>query len=213
MPRFIKHGIIILTTLALIPPALILRQRFAKKEKRPIHFIHDMDAQEKFKAQSVNSFFADGRSMRPPVEGTLARGQLREDDHLYRGLVNGDYAADFPLPVTMKMVERGQEQFNIYCAPCHGFDGYGGGSVATRADELQEGTWVPPTSLHSEQVLERVNGHLFNSITNGIRTMPAYASQIEVEDRWAIVAYVRALQKSQRADKSVVPASTLEAMP
>ena len=111
-----------------------------------------------------------------------------------------------PISVTMQLMERGRERFDVFCAPCHGLAGAGDGMVAKRAEELQEGTWTPPASFHSELVRGRTDGHLFNTITNGIRNMPAYAPQIPVEDRWAIVAYVRALQRSQGAPLEDVPA-------
>jgi mono/diheme cytochrome c family protein len=104
------------------------------------------------------------------------------------------------------LLQRGADRYQIYCAPCHGLAGYGDGIVALRADRLMEGTWVPPTSVHDATVLARPVGHLFNSITNGIRTMPAYGSQIPVDDRWAIVAYVRAMQRGRHAPASVLTA-------
>jgi mono/diheme cytochrome c family protein len=103
------------------------------------------------------------------------------------------------------MLLRGQERFNIYCSPCHGLTGAGDGLVSRRADALQEGTWVPPLTFHGDQVRGRPVGHLFNTITHGIRNMPAYGAQIPAEDRWAIVAYVRALQRSQNATVADVP--------
>jgi hypothetical protein len=112
------------------------------------------------------------------------------------------------------LLDRGQQRFNIYCAPCHGLDGYGDGTVARRAAQLKEGTWTPPLNYHTDQVRSRPVGHIFNTITNGIRTMPPYGSQIPVADRWAIVAWVRVLQASQDADLKSLPAAeqqTLEA--
>jgi mono/diheme cytochrome c family protein len=103
------------------------------------------------------------------------------------------------------MLRRGQERYDIYCSPCHGLAGYGDGMVAMRAEGLQEGTWTPPSSIHTELVRSRAPGHLYNTITNGIRNMPAYGPQISVEDRWAIVAYVEALQRSQAATVEDVP--------
>jgi mono/diheme cytochrome c family protein len=110
----------------------------------------------------------------------------------------------FPVPVTERLLKRGQERFQIYCEPCHGLAGDGDGIVAVRADRLQEGTWVPPSSMHAASVLARPVGHIFNSITNGIRTMPAYGPLIPVDDRWAIVAYVRALQRGGHAPAAVL---------
>ena len=103
-------------------------------------------------------------------------------------------------------MKRGKERFDVFCAPCHGLAGNGDGLVAKRADRLQEGTWTPPSSLHTDLVRSRPDGQLYNSIANGVRTMPAYGSQIPVPDRWAIVAYVRALQRSSNARVADVPA-------
>jgi mono/diheme cytochrome c family protein len=100
--------------------------------------------------------------------------------------------------VTESLVRRGQNRFDIFCAPCHGLDGYGDGPVAKRADALQEGTWVPPSSYHTDLVRQRPVGFIFNTITHGIRNMPAYGPQIPVADRWAIVSYVRELRNQLR---------------
>jgi mono/diheme cytochrome c family protein len=202
----------ILGAVALVPLALVARARVSKNAEPRIHLIPDMDHQPKLRAQQLNPLFADRREMRRPVGGTVARGELALDDHYYRGQVEGQWAEDFPLPVTGELMHRGQERFNIYCAPCHGLDGGGRGPVAVRADELQEGTWVPPLSFHEQQVLDRPVGHIFNTITRGIRTMPAYGGQIPVGDRWAIVAYVRALQRSQHASLDDVPADLRESL-
>jgi mono/diheme cytochrome c family protein len=107
------------------------------------------------------------------------------------------------------LVARGQERFDVYCAVCHGTSGYGNGPVSARALQLMElgnAQWTPPSSLHDDLVRGRPDGHIFNTITNGIRNMPAYGSQIPAADRWAIVGYVRALQRSQRATTGDVPA-------
>jgi mono/diheme cytochrome c family protein len=171
-----------------------------------------MDNQPRYKSQQANALFADTREARPPVTGTVARGHLDEDDGLNRGLRDGKWIESFPVPVTSVLLERGSERFEIYCAPCHGLAGYGDGIVAVRADRLQEGTWVPPSSMHDTTVLARPVGHLFNSITNGIRTMPSYGSQIPVPDRWAIVAYVRALQRGGHTPVAVLTADERAAL-
>ena len=111
-----------------------------------------------------------------------------------------------PVAVTAQLMRRGQERYDVFCTPCHGYAGNGDGIVAKRAERLQEGTWTPPSSLHTDLVRSRPDGQLFNTISNGVRTMPAYGSQIPVADRWAIVAYVRALQRSQGARVADVPA-------
>lgn len=214
MPRPLLYGLIFLAALSLIPLALVARARTAVSSKPRIHLVPDMDSQEKFKAQSASTLFADGRAMREPVPGTIARGELAEDGALYRGMVGKDFAESFPqqLQVNEAFIRRGRDRFDIYCSPCHGLSGYGDGTVARRADELQEGTWTPPSSLHDDIVRGRRVGHIFNTITNGIRNMPAYGPQIPVKDRWAIVAYVRALQRSQHAAIEDVPAAQRQSL-
>jgi len=162
--------------------------------------------------QQATDIFRDGRTMRPIVDGTVARGGLRDDDHFQRGVVNEQWVTTFPAQVTIDraLLERGQERFSIYCTPCHGYGGYGDGMVHQRAMVLLtqgvNGTeWVQPKSLHETAIAEQPIGKTFNSITNGIRNMAGYASQIPTEDRWAIVAYVKALQMSQNADPNALP--------
>jgi mono/diheme cytochrome c family protein len=207
MPRWLTSIVVILVALSWIPVALALRARVVKKTEPRIHIIQDMDNQPKVKAQSRLMLFADRRGMRPPVPGTVARGAVIGDSALMLGTSEGDsWVETNPVPVSMSLLERGQQRYEIFCSPCHGLAGYGDGMVAQRADQLQEGTWTPPTSFHTDLVRERPAGHLFNTISNGIRNMPSYGSQIPVDDRWAIVAYVRALQRSQNATIDDVPA-------
>lgn len=121
------------------------------------------------------------------------------------------FVTQFPVPVTMDLLRRGRERYNIYCAVCHGLSGYGDGMVARRAAEMQAAgantasNWVAPTNYHTDEIRNRPVGHVYNTIANGIRTMPAYNKQIPVLDRWAIVAYVKALERSQNAKPSDVP--------
>jgi mono/diheme cytochrome c family protein len=207
MPRWLISIVVILVALSWIPLALAVRARVVKKTEPRVHIIQDMDNQPKVKAQSRLMLFADRRGMRPPVEGTVARGAAIGDPALTLGRTEGEtWIETNPVPVTMPLLERGQQRYEIYCSPCHGLSGYGDGMVAQRADQLQEGTWTPPTSFHTDLVRDRPAGHLFNTISNGIRNMPSYGSQIPVDDRWAIVAYVRALQRSQNATIDDVPA-------
>jgi mono/diheme cytochrome c family protein len=205
MPRVIINVLIVLAVLGLVPLAIIARDRASPSSKPRLQIIPDMDNQPKFKAQKANPLFADGRAMRLPPAGTVARGEARTDSLLYAGRENGAWATRFPQLVTPDLLARGQERFRIFCAPCHGLSGYGDGLVAKRADRLQEGTWTPPASFHTDLVRQRPAGHLFNTITNGVRNMPSYGAQIPPEDRWAIVAYVRALQRSQNAGVADVP--------
>jgi mono/diheme cytochrome c family protein len=212
MPRWVIPTLLLLASLALVPVAWIANVRVSKSSQPRVHLVPDMDNQGRFKAQQLNAWFADTRAMRLPVAGTVARGELRADDHYYRGIAENDYAAEFPVELTAPLLERGRQRYDIYCAPCHGLAGHGDGIVSARAESLQQGTWVPPASLHVEPAYSRPVGHLFNTITNGIRTMPAYGSQVPVEDRWAIVGYIKALQRSQRAGLEDVPAEERQSL-
>ncbi len=205
LPRWLLYIVAILVVLSWVPLALIMRARVTTSPQPRIHIVPDMDSQPKFKAQSRNMMFADRRAMRPPVAGSVARGSTLGNPALTTGKVGDVWVDVSPLQIDGGVLQRGRERYDIYCSPCHGLAGFGDGMVSKRADELLEGTWTPPTSLHSELLRERPDGHLFNTITNGIRNMPAYGSQVPVEDRWAIVAYVRALQRSQNATVDDVP--------
>jgi mono/diheme cytochrome c family protein len=256
-----KFGIGIIAmflVLGLLPFVLVARSRASHSSAQEIHLIFDMDNQSRFDPQATSPVFADGRSMRPQIAGTVAQEDmelrnevLNDVDHprLVDGTANemvlsdpGTYAAvmlgriragnmtdeqfdDLTPPaddksvagdtkfyvrtipaevkVSQDLIHRGQERFTIYCAPCHGQSGYGDGMVDQRATAIQaaggDAAWTHPQNLHEAKILARPDGHIFNTITNGARTMPAYDKQITVLDRWAIVAYVRALQRSQQA--------------
>ncbi|HKQ61873.1 MAG TPA: cytochrome c [Candidatus Polarisedimenticolaceae bacterium] len=212
MPRAVRLTAVLLGVLALIPLACIARARVVHSAQPRIHPNQDMDNQGRFESQQANPLFADGRAMRPPVAGTVPQEGFDTDARVATGLDGPDYLHALPLPLTRELLARGHERYGIYCAPCHGLAGYGDGMVARRAGE----GWVPPSSFHAEPAASRPVGHLFNTITRGIRTMPAYGPQIPVADRWAIVAYVRALQRSQHARLEDVPAerrAALEAAP
>ena len=206
MPRWLLYGAVLLAVLALIPLALIARARVTTSDVPRIQLIQDMGRQPKFKTQWANPMFADGRAMRPEVPGTVPHGELHADSAFWAGRTAGGWVTAFPVAVTEALVRRGQERYDIFCSPCHGLSGYGDGPVAKRADALQEGTWTPPSSYHTELVRQRPVGYIFNTISHGIRNMPAYGPQIPPADRWAIVAYVRALQRSQDATIGDVPA-------
>jgi mono/diheme cytochrome c family protein len=168
-----------------------------------------MEDQPKYEPFEASTFFDDGMSARPLVPHTVARGQLRADSHLYAGQVEGRQAEEFPFAITAEVMARGQERYNIYCTPCHGYAGYGDGIVVQRG-------FSPPPSLHDERLRMAPVGHFFGVITNGFGAMYSYADRIMPEDRWAIVAYVRALQLSQNATMEQVPADqqpALEATP
>jgi len=159
----------------------------------------DMHDQPKYIPLRESSFFNDARSARPFVQGTVARGELHDDALLYTGKVDGADATVFPFAVDDKVMARGQERFNIYCSPCHGRTGLGDGMVVRR------GYRRPPSYL-DQRLIDAPVGHFFDVITSGFGAMPDYAAQIRVEDRWAIIAYIRALQLSGHATMADVPA-------
>jgi mono/diheme cytochrome c family protein len=182
----------------LILPAALGCSRGQPREHRPIVIIPDMEFQPKYKAQSASPLFADGRAMRTPPDGTVARGTLKEDPGYFQGKVGETYLAHNPRPITMELLKRGQNRFNIYCSPCHDRTGSGKGIVIGYG-------LVPPPSFHDDKVLAFADGYIMNVITHGVRTMPAYGAQIPADDRWAIVAYLRTLERSQRATLADVP--------
>jgi mono/diheme cytochrome c family protein len=207
IPRPLIYIALILISLSLVPMACILKNWHDPAKSSPrIQINPDMDQQPRFKAQAANPFFADGRAMRAWPEGTVPRGLLRDDERFHFALEpDSSFTESFPLPVTEALLARGQERYDIFCATCHGLGGLGDGMTHRRAEQLGQGTWIPPTDLTSEIVIERSHGHLYNSIANGIRTMPAYGHQIPPADRWAIVAYLRALQRARHATLEDVP--------
>jgi mono/diheme cytochrome c family protein len=163
----------------------------------------DMHDQPKLIPLRQSAFFADGRSARPLVAGTVARGQLREDALLYTGKVNGADAAVFPFPIDEPTLRRGQERFDIFCAPCHARTGEGDGMVVRRG-------YRRPPSYHDDRLRSVPVGHFFDVITNGFGAMPDHAAQIKVEDRWAIAAYIKVLQLSAHASLDDVPPAERE---
>jgi mono/diheme cytochrome c family protein len=199
MPKPFTSVVFVLTLLMMIPVALLVKQRVVKSENTRAMLVFDMDNQDKVKTQKANEAFADGRAMRLQPEGTVARDEIVDDPHLTEGKVDGEWATSFPVPVDEDLLARGRERYDIYCAMCHGHSGEGDGMINQRANSLMEGTWVPPTNLVSDAVVDRPVGHIYNTIRRGIRNMPPYAAQVPVDDRWAIVAYVRALQLSRGA--------------
>ena len=154
--------------------------------------------QPRYEALEASPFFEDGLSARAPIEGTVARGQLQLDDHYYRGTVNGEIATKMPIAVTRKVLERGKQRYDIFCAPCHDRTGTGNGMIVKR------GLKQPP-SYHEERLREAPIGYFFDVMTNGFGSMYSYSSRIPVDDRWAIAAYVRALQYSQSASFDELP--------
>jgi len=160
----------------------------------------DMHDQPKFKPYAKSDFYADQRSARPLVDGTIARGHLNQDTLLVTGKVDGAPAAVFPFEITQAVMDRGHERYDIFCSPCHSRTGMGDGMIVRR------GYRKPPT-FHQDRLRQAAPGYVFDVITSGFGAMPDYAAQIPVNDRWAIVAYLRALQRSQQATINDVPAA------
>jgi hypothetical protein len=158
----------------------------------------DMHDQPKYQPLEASDFFADGRASRPLPSGTVARGHLNDDEHLYSGKSGKSFAETLPFPVSPALLVRGQERFNIFCSPCHGRLGDGEGMVVRRG-------FRHPPSFHIERLRQAPVGYYFDVITNGFGSMQDYSAQVPVKDRWAIVAYVRALQLSQHATLGDVP--------
>lgn len=166
----------------------------------PIWIFPDMKRQAKYKPQMSAPFFSDGRTSRRPVEGTIAQEWYKADEAFATGVAaDNTYVAKNPLPLNKQTLAQGQVKFNIYCAPCHDRTGSGRGVVPSKA------IWVPG-NLHDERIVNFVDGELYHVISMGRRTMPGYRFQISDQDRWAIVAYVRALQRSWRGTMNDVPA-------
>jgi hypothetical protein len=159
----------------------------------------DMHVQPRQNPLSRSDFFSDQRSARPPVEGTVARGQLHEDSYFYTGKIGGNPGDAMPFPVTKEVLLRGEERFNIFCAPCHSRLGDGNGFVTSRGFSKR------PPSFHIARLEKAPLGYFYDIISEGFGVMPDYASQIPPQDRWDIVAYVRALQLSQNATRADVP--------
>lgn len=173
--------------------------RNTPSERTPLYLDRGMGRQPKYKPQSKSIFFADSATMRMPVEGTIPRGFLRDSQVYYTGIVSDTTpVAKNPVPITLELLQRGQERFNIYCSPCHSRLGDGQGIVVQRG-------YIPPPNFHDDRIRNFPDGHIYQVITNGIRNMPAYRYQIPPADRWAIVAYLRALQRSQNATIQDVP--------
>ena len=159
----------------------------------------DMHDAPRYEPLEASTFFANGQASRMLVANTVPRGLLRADTHLNEGRVDGQLATTFPMAITPAVMQRGQERFNVFCSPCHGRTGSGNGMV------VQRGFRAPP-SYHEDRLRNAPVGYFFDVMTNGFGAMQDYASQVPVADRWAIAAYIRALQLSQRATLADVPA-------
>tara|TARA_B100001250_G_scaffold411925_1_gene441810 strand:+ start:2290 stop:2898 length:609 start_codon:yes stop_codon:yes gene_type:complete len=174
--------------------------RGAKFEEPPIHLNPNMDNQQKYRSLEESYFFEDGSTMRTPIEGTIARGQYDENASRLTGKnEDGSYLVNNPVALSAEVLDRGEERFNIYCIVCHSQVGNGKG-IITQYDYP-----VIPANLHDERIRTQPDGEMYNTIRYGLRSMPAYGYQIEADDVWSIVHYVRALQRSQNATFEDLP--------
>ena len=220
MPKWITAFIVASTAFALIPFAIAAKARNSYSAEPHIHIFPDMDFQPMYKSDTQHDMFVDGRANRGEVAGTVPRDHLGADDVYFRGLDGDAWTTGFPqvypdgrpFEVDKKLMKRGQEKYDIYCAPCHGYDGRGNGMVPERV-KMGGGLWqarnlveAPDKDGKGGVTVQMPNGQLFNTISNGYNTMMGYAQQITHADRWAIVAYVRALQRAQNASRDDVPA-------
>ena len=265
IPKPIFSVILAVVLLALIPGSIVLRMRSAQSDSPRWHVFFDMDFQPKKKPQQTTTLFADNRTQRPPVPGTVARGELDELDPYYLGYdpdktamleeaaatrmvafksqaaqdpavkpaadgaaqaatpaptaampapaggaaapgePNYAWLTEFPIEATDELFALGKKKFETNCAVCHGFAGYGDGLASQRATNLAQGYWLPPTSLHEDRVQKQALGRIYYTIANGKGKMAGYASSLNPRERWAVVLYVRALQRSQNAAMEDVP--------
>ena len=158
----------------------------------------DMHVQPKYLPYDATDFFGDGRSERNPIPGTIARGQLRADELLFTGKENGVVADEFPFPITPADLQRGREEYNVFCTPCHGYTGTGNGMIVQRG-------FPQPPSYHIDRLRQAPAGHFFEVMTNGFGRMFSYAARVTPEDRWRVAAYIRVLQLSRHATMGDVP--------
>ena len=244
LPRPILLTALVVVVAGLIPAMIILNMRAGYSTAPRLHVFFDMDFQPKKKPQQPTTIFADSRIMRPQVRGTVARGQLDEQDPFYLGydaskltMMDGNSNAilvstqtpasqdgaakpaapavteapklpwidTLPIEASEENMKLGRLKFETYCSACHGYAGFGDGLVHKRADSLAQGYWLPPTSFHIDRVRAQPVGQIFNTITKGQGKMAAYASSLSAKERWAIVFYVRALQRSRNAEIGDVP--------
>ncbi|MBZ0111212.1 MAG: cytochrome c [Thermoanaerobaculia bacterium] len=170
--------------------------RGCPKSQPPIHLNPNMDSQPKYRAQAESAFFADGATMRTPVEGTVARGAMPMADPLHTGRQGDGFVVGIPLPVDAAVLTRGQQRYGIYCLPCHGDQANGRGMLYQRSQ-------IQSADLHDPRIVAMPSGEIFDTMTNGLGLMPAYDYSIPVADRWAIIAYIRTLQGADGESLSV----------
>jgi len=193
---------LLIFALGVVTVMAVLGKRGHHFKQPPLEIFTDMDRQPKLRPQQPNLTFANGRSSQDPVPGTVARGDHYEINPVNTGRegTSTNFVAVIPVPVTEQLMARGQQRFNIYCLPCHGPQGDGNGIVKKYGYATIRG-------LHEKIVVTQTDGEMFNTITHGKSTMFGYGSQVPIEDRWAIVAYVRALQRSHLGTIDEVPAT------
>ncbi len=201
-PWWMVIGFILVVVATWLPLYRIYQMRSSFSSEPKIHFIQDMDLQPSFGPQQPHVMFADGRATRPPIPGTVARGHVKFDDHYFRGYRQKDDGGGIEffkgqpekIVVDERLLARGMDRYAIYCSLCHDDRGLGNGIIDQRAVARKEANWVPPTNLMTQEIRDRADGQLFQAISDGVRNMPAYNTQISHADRWAIVAYMRRLQ-------------------
>ncbi|MDA0349192.1 MAG: cytochrome c [Verrucomicrobia bacterium] len=184
--------------LAVAAVVSILGFRGGSFTKPPLEMFPDMDDQSKYKPQGTSTFFADGRTDRLPIAGTVARGLLKDDEFLHFGKKGEEWARGFPMPVTDDLINRGKERYGIYCAVCHGGVGDGNGVTKPRGMNIV-------ASFHDDRLRDIAEGEIFNTLTNGKGLMGYYRDKLSAEDRWAVIAYLRVIQRSQNASVNDVP--------
>lgn len=197
---------------ALALPVLLAGCRGMTSDVPPIHLNPNMDHQPRVEEQEAFAFFADDAAMRMPVAGTVPRGRLRTTENaplLLGRTSDGGFVAEIPVPVTEALLVRGQERYDIYCSLCHGRAGDGRGIIMAGNGGQGYG-FLPAPTYHSDFLRNAPDGYLFDVITNGVRTMPSYAHEVSPADRWAIVSYIRALQRSQNVTADELPAPERE---
>jgi hypothetical protein len=224
MPKWITAFIVASTAFALIPFAIAAKARNSFSAEPHVHIFPDMDSQPKYLSDQPMDLFPDGRANRGEIPGTVSRGNLAGDDLFFRGLEgeagSQKWATGFPkaypdgkeFVVDMALLNRGKDRYDIFCTPCHGYDGRGAGMVPERV-KMGGGLWqarnlveAPDAKGNGGVTVQMPNGQLYNTISNGFNTMMGYASQIPPADRWAIIAYIRVLQRAQNASQGDVPA-------
>jgi len=221
-PMLFWQIVVLLVALGLVPMALVFKASFSTSDEPPIRIDHGMAYQQKVKAQqkAPEGLFKNPEVNLPYIDGTIKFGAV-ENEHFDKGKVNGQFVNGFPEQfkgkLDDKMIARGQRQFGIYCSVCHGLAGYGDGMVHRVAMERMAGgdlsTWVPPKSLHDPLIASKPDGEIFDTITNGKNNMMGYGYRLTPEDRWAIVLYVRALQRSQVGKVAQTPNTTTTTSP